>query len=153
MMTDAPSVVGSDAHAHSHAAPTLYFPEVSVTPPARREPLSDAAITLLSSLGSRDFDLLSRTVELVVQSQAYSSARLAVALRLEPPMAAQLTSALVVLGVIADGEPDDPRLVLIDVANLAGLLGDIRALRRDAVGSGARIGVAQIGQPGMARVA
>jgi len=152
-MTDAPSVVGPDAHAHSHAARSLYFPEVAVAPVAKREPLSDAAIALLSSLGSRDFDLLSRTVELVVQSQAYSSARLAVALRVEAAMAAQLTGALVVLGVIADGEPDDPRLVLIDVSNLAGLLGDIRALRRDAVGSGARIGVASIARPGMARVA
>lgn len=138
--TDAPTrtapVSTAPTHA-SHVAPGR-LPSFSLQHPSTLVPLSEPAQGFIASLGSRDFDLFVRTIELVVQSQAYSRVRLQHALGLTPGVAAQLTEALVILGVLEDGEPDDPRLVLVDVPDLAALLADVHSHRRDALGSTTR---------------
>jgi DNA segregation ATPase FtsK/SpoIIIE-like protein len=76
----------------------------------------------LDGLSQTELDLLLRTVELVVQAQTFSRERLQFALRISPESAVQMTHSLELLGVIAAGEPNAQRRVLVSVRTLPVLL-------------------------------
>jgi DNA segregation ATPase FtsK/SpoIIIE-like protein len=84
-----------------------------------------------AALDSQDYELLTRAVELVVQSQAFSRNGLRFALRLSAPAADEITALLEQLGVIADGEPNAAREVRVDAHDLPVMLAALRAYRRD----------------------
>jgi hypothetical protein len=72
----------------------------------------------LDGLDEADFSMLVRTIELVVQAGTFSRERLQRALRISPELAAKMTTSIEKLGVIAPGEPDTIRRVLINVLGL-----------------------------------
>ena len=78
----------------------------------------------------REFDLLDRVIEVVVQSGAFSRPTLAAALQLTDRKVARLTVELEELGVIAHGAPDAQRAVLIHPFELSAFLGAQRSKRR-----------------------
>lgn len=79
----------------------------------------------LEGFDEADFNLLIRTIELVVQAGIFKRERLAQALRISPESAAKMTSSLEKLGVIGPGKPDGPRLVLVNVIGLPVLLAKV----------------------------
>jgi len=83
---------------------------------------------LIAEIEPEEFTLLERTVELVVQSQAFSRDGLRYALRLDEQTTDQLVDELQTLGVI--DARDAPR-VLVPVRSLALFLADLRAGRRE----------------------
>jgi len=93
----------------------------------------EAGEQLIESVDSTDFALLERTIELVVQSQAFSRVGLQAALRLTQESAEHLTAELETLGVIELGDADGQRDVLIAMHDLALFLADVRLRRRAAM--------------------
>ena len=93
----------------------------------------EAGEHLIESVDGADFALLERTIELVVQSQAFSRVGLQAALRLSQESAEHLTQELETLGVIELGAPDEPRDVLVAMHDLALFLADVRLRRRAAM--------------------
>jgi DNA segregation ATPase FtsK/SpoIIIE-like protein len=83
----------------------------------------------LDGLSQDDLSLLVRTVELVVQAQTYSRERLQLALRISLESAVQMTRSLELLGVIAAGEPNAQRRVLVSVRTLPVLLAKLLSSR------------------------
>ncbi|TBN57027.1 hypothetical protein EYE40_06220 [Glaciihabitans arcticus] len=77
-----------------------------------------------------EYDLIDRVIELVVQSGAFSRPALAAALRLAERKSMRLTFQLETLGIIGGGDLDGPRRVLVSIAELGSVLGDLRADRR-----------------------
>ena len=76
----------------------------------------------LDGLSRSDLALLLRTVELVVQAQTFSRERLQFALRISQDSAVQMTRSLELMGVVAAGEPNAQRRVLVSVRTLPVLL-------------------------------
>ena len=85
---------------------------------------------LIASVDSQDFALLERSIELVVQSQAFSLTGLRAALRLDAPTALHLTLELEALGVIDTGAVEAQRPVLVAMHDLALFLANVRLSRR-----------------------
>jgi DNA segregation ATPase FtsK/SpoIIIE-like protein len=84
-------------------------------------------------MSSPEYDsLLARSVELVVQSQAFSRIGLQHAFRISLTEAKQMTRALEELGIIALGSPDAPREVLAGLGDLPVLLGELLMQRNDS---------------------
>jgi len=84
----------------------------------------------LEGLDEADFGLLVRTIELVVQAGTFSRDRLQFALRISPEEAAKMTSSIEKLGVIAPGQPDGVRRVLVGVLGLEVLLAKVLSGRQ-----------------------
>ncbi|HEX3679272.1 MAG TPA: hypothetical protein VHU90_06095 [Galbitalea sp.] len=103
-----------------------YISDIGVTAPfATRSKPGDSYLDwngALDGLGRGELDLLLRTVELVVQAQTYSRERLQFALRISEESAVQMTRSLELLSVIATGEPNAQRRVLVSVRTLPVLL-------------------------------
>jgi hypothetical protein len=103
-----------------------YISDIGVTAPfATRSKPGDSYLDwngALDGLSRDELDLLLRTVELVVQAQTYSRERLQLALRIPQDSAVQMTRSLELLGVIASGEPNAQRRVLVSVRTLPVLL-------------------------------
>ena len=85
---------------------------------------------VIATVDSKDFALLERTIELVVQSQAFSLGGLRAALRLDSVTATHLTLELEALGVIEAGAVEAPRTVLVAMHDLALFLANVRLSRR-----------------------
>jgi hypothetical protein len=77
---------------------------------------------LVDSMGREEFALLLRTVELVVQAQAYSTDKLSQALRIHPHNAQRMTLALESVGVISPVRFDGHRAVVAQARDLPMLL-------------------------------
>ena len=103
-----------------------YISDIGVTAPfATRSKGGDSFLDwngALDGLSQSELDLLLRTVELVVQAQTYSRERLQFALRISEESAVRMTRSLELLGVIAAGEPNAQRRVLVSVRTLPVLL-------------------------------
>jgi hypothetical protein len=103
-----------------------YIGDVGVTSPFAKSPASDSSYFdwngALDQIEPGEFSLLLRTVELVVQAQTFSRERLALALRIAPEAAARVSRSIELLGVIAAGEPEAQRRVLVSVRTLPVLL-------------------------------
>ena len=93
---------------------------------------------LIATVGPQDFALLERTIELVVQSQAFSMLGLRAALRLDAATAAHLTVELEALGVVEEGAAEAPRAVLVAMHDLALFLANVRLSRRATADDRAR---------------
>jgi DNA segregation ATPase FtsK/SpoIIIE-like protein len=107
-----------------------YISDVGVTSPfASREDSFLDWNGALDGLSQNDLSLLIRTVELVVQAQTYSRERLQLALRISLESAVQMTRSLELLGVIAAGEPNAQRRVLVSVRTLPVLLAKLLSSR------------------------
>jgi hypothetical protein len=89
----------------------------------------------LDGLDEADFAMLVRTIELVVQAGTFSRERLQIALRISPELTEKMTSSIEKLGVIAPGEPDQVRRVLINVLGLEPLLAKVLSGRQYVVGA------------------
>jgi hypothetical protein len=79
----------------------------------------------LEGFDEADFNLLVRTIELVVQAGSFRCDRLGQALRVDETTAAKMTVSLERLGVIAPGKPDGPRRVLVNILGLPVLLAKV----------------------------
>jgi hypothetical protein len=79
----------------------------------------------LEGFDEADFNLLVRTIELVVQAGSFRRERLQHALRISPESAERMTSSLEKLGVIGPGKPDGARHVLVNVIGLPVLLAKV----------------------------
>ncbi|HMH58672.1 MAG TPA: hypothetical protein VK537_05785 [Galbitalea sp.] len=100
-----------------------YISDIGVTSPfASREDSYLDWNGALDGLSQDELSLLIRTVELVVQAQTYSRERLQLALRISLESAVQMTRSLELLGVIAAGELNAQRRVLVSVRTLPVLL-------------------------------
>ena len=77
-----------------------------------------------------EYDLIDRVIELVVQSGMFSRPALAAALQLAERKSMRLTFQLETLGIIAGGDLDGGRRVLVPIGSLGSVLGDVRAGRR-----------------------
>jgi DNA segregation ATPase FtsK/SpoIIIE-like protein len=103
-----------------------YISDIGVTAPfATQSKAGDSYLDwngALDGLSQSELDMLLRTVELVVQAQTYSRERLQFALRISEESAVQMTQSLELLGVIAAGEPNAQRRVLVSVRTLPVLL-------------------------------
>jgi hypothetical protein len=89
----------------------------------------------LDGMDEADFSMLVRTIELVVQAGTFSRERLRLALRISPEVADRMTASIEKLGVIAPGEPDQVRRVLINVLGLEPLLAKVLSGRQYVVGA------------------
>jgi hypothetical protein len=87
---------------------------------------------VITALGSKDFALLLRAVELVVLAQAFSRRGIEHALRIKPAIANRLTTLLESLGVITTGGFDEQRTVLVGMDHLAVLLVRLYGCRETA---------------------
>ncbi len=87
---------------------------------------------VITALGSKDFALLLRAVELVVLAQAFSRRGIEHALRIKPAIADRLTTLLESLGVITSGGFDEQRTVLVGMDHLAVLLVRLYGCRETA---------------------
>jgi hypothetical protein len=76
----------------------------------------------LDGLSQSELSLLLRTVELVIQAQTFSRERLQLAIQISEDAAVTMTHSLELLGVIAAGEPNAQRRVLVSVRALPVLL-------------------------------
>ena len=79
----------------------------------------------LDGLDEADFDLLVRTIELVVQAGTFSRDRLRLALMISPEAAAKMTSSIEKLGVIAPADASGVQRVLVGVLGLEVLLAKV----------------------------
>ena len=84
----------------------------------------------LDGLDEADFGLLVRTIELVVQAGTFSRDRLQFALRISPEDATKMTASIEKLGVIAPGQADGVRRVLVSVLGLEVLLAKVLSGRQ-----------------------
>ncbi len=84
----------------------------------------------LDGLDEADFDLLVRSIELVVQAGTFSCERLQMALRISPRLAERMTSSMEKLGVIAPGDPTAVRRVLVSVLGLEVFLAKVLSGRQ-----------------------
>ena len=84
----------------------------------------------LDGLDEADFDLLVRSIELVVQAGTFSRERLQLALRISPRLADKMTLSMEKLGVIAPGEPSAVRRVLVNVLGLEVFLAKVLSGRQ-----------------------
>jgi hypothetical protein len=102
-----------------------YISDIGVTAPFAQKSSADSYLDwngALDGLSRSDLALLLRTVELVVQAQTFSRERLQFALRISQESAVQMTRSLELLAVIAAGEPNAQRRVLVSVRTLPVLL-------------------------------
>ncbi|HEX4059097.1 MAG TPA: hypothetical protein VHX87_12395 [Galbitalea sp.] len=79
----------------------------------------------LEGFDEADFNLLVRTIELVVQAGSFKRERLQQALRISPDTAARMTTSLEKLDVIGPGKADGPRHVLVNIVGLPVLLAKV----------------------------
>ena len=87
---------------------------------------------LIAEIDDPDFELLERSIELVVQSQVFTPVGLEHALHLEPEVVEHVTDEVEALGVIERDAADDHHEVAVDVEDLSLFLVDVRLNRRDA---------------------
>ena len=102
-----------------------YISDIGVTAPFAQKTAGDSYLDwngALDGLSRSDLALLLRTVELVVQAQTFSRERLQFALRISQDSAVQMTRSLELMGVVAAGEPNAQRRVLVSVRTLPVLL-------------------------------
>ncbi|TBN57030.1 hypothetical protein EYE40_06235 [Glaciihabitans arcticus] len=116
--------------AETPAAPTVF----DVNPPSESifSALPEEGKELIAEIDDPDFELLERSIELVVQSQVFTPVGLEHALQLEPEVVEHLTDELEALGVIERDESDDHHEVAVEVEDLSLFLVDVRLNRRDA---------------------
>jgi len=112
------------------AAPIVF----DVNPPSESvfSSLPEEGKELIAEIDDPDFELLERSIELVVQSQVFTPVGLEHALHLEPEVVEHLTDELEALGVIERDEDDDHHEVAVEVEDLSLFLVDVRLNRRDA---------------------
>lgn len=79
----------------------------------------------LEGLDEAGFSMLVRTIELVVQAGTFSRDRLQFALQISPEDAGKMTSSIEKLGIIAPGQPNGVRRVLVSVLGLEVLLAKV----------------------------
>ena len=103
-----------------------YISDIGATSPfAPRSSSADSFLDwngALDGLSQSELSLFVRTVELVVQAQTYSRERLQLAIQISEDAAVKMTHSLELLGVIAAGEPNAQRRVLVSVRALPVLL-------------------------------
>ncbi len=84
----------------------------------------------LDGLDEADFAMLVRAIELVVQAGTFSRERLQHALRISPELSVKMTSSIEKLGIIAPGDANGMRRVLINVLGLEVLLAKVLSGRQ-----------------------
>lgn len=103
-----------------------YTNHIDATMPFAQGPSSDGSYFewngALDDLSEKEFGLLMRTVELVVQAQTFSRDRLQRALRISAESASSMSRSIELLGIVSAGKPTAQRRVLVPVYSLPVLL-------------------------------
>ncbi len=86
----------------------------------------------IASISLPEFELLLRSMELVVLAQAFSRVGLSRAFRISIESADRVMRTLEALGVIGLGEPDAQREVYMTAGRLPALFAELRSRRSDS---------------------
>ena len=85
----------------------------------------------IAAISLQEFELLLRSMELVVLAQAFSRVGLSRAFRISIESADRVMRTLEALGVVSLGEPDAQREVYMTAGRLPALFAELRSRRND----------------------